>query len=274
MSADWAPLILAVAPNGAYKIQTDHLALPVTADEIARTAAQCCEVGASMIHLHVRDADGNHTLDPDLYRSATAAIQRAVGERLVIQMSSEAGGRYTPAAQIAAVRALRPESVSIALREIIPNTDAESDAAAFLAWVVAERIIPQFILYSVGDALRYNDFRRRGIVPPGPYLLLFALGRYAADQTSEPNDLLVFLSARDGISPWAVCAFGKREHACALAAATLNGHVRVGFENNLYLKDGRVADNNAALVEQVRDGALALGRPLADADTVRQMLAL
>lgn len=45
-----------------------------------------------MIHLHVRDARGNHTLDPDLYRSATAAIQRAVGERLVIQMSSEAGG--------------------------------------------------------------------------------------------------------------------------------------------------------------------------------------
>jgi uncharacterized protein (DUF849 family) len=109
----------------------------------------------------VRDAHGNHALDPDLYRSATAAIQRAVGDRLVIQMSSEAGGRYTPAEQIAAVRALRPESVSIALREIIPNTDAESDAAAFLAWVVAERIIPQFILYSVGDALRYNDFRRR-----------------------------------------------------------------------------------------------------------------
>ncbi len=50
--------------------------------------------------------------------------------------------------------------------------------------------------------------------------------------------------------------------------------MRVGFENNLYLKDGRVADNNAALVEQVRDGGGALGRPLADADTVRQMLAL
>jgi uncharacterized protein (DUF849 family) len=79
MSADWTPLILAVAPNGAYKTQTDHAALPVTTDEIARTAAQCCEVGASMIHLHVRDAHGNHTLDPDLYRSATAAIQRAVG---------------------------------------------------------------------------------------------------------------------------------------------------------------------------------------------------
>ncbi len=62
MSADWSPLILAGAPNGAYKGPRDHPALPVTVDEIARTAVQCREAGASMIHLHARDAQGNHSV--------------------------------------------------------------------------------------------------------------------------------------------------------------------------------------------------------------------
>lgn len=274
MSEDWSPLILAVAPNGARKTQREHPALPITPEEIASVAAECYEAGASMLHLHVRDVSGQHSLDPDIYRAAIAAVERKLGDGLIIQVSTEAAGMYQPDQQMGLVRELKPESVSIALREIIPDTDAEPAAAEFLQWIVTEHIMPQFIFYSVGDVLRYNDFRRRGVVPPGPYLLLFVLGRYAADQTSHPEDLLVFLSARDGISPWAVCAFGRREHACALAAATLGGHVRVGFENNLYLKDGRLAANNAALVAQVRDGAAALGRPLANADTVRAMLAV
>ncbi len=272
MSEPWSPLIVSVAPNGARKTKVDHPALPITPAEIARTAAECREAGAAMIHLHVRDAEGRHSLDPDHYRAAIAAINRETAGGMVIQVTTESVGQYTPAEQMALVRALRPEAISIALRELIPDAAAEPAAADFLHWLVKERIIPQFILYSVGDVLRYNDFRARGIMPPGVYFVLFVLGRYAADQTSNPSDLLVFLSPHDGASPWAVCAFGKHEHACAVAAAALGGHVRVGFENNLHLKDGSVAPDNTALVTQVCEGALALGRPLADAAQVRDML--
>ena len=71
--------------------------------------------------------------------------------------------------------------------------------------------------------------------------VLFVLGRYAAEQTSSPSDLLAFLNADDGAYPWAMCAFGRLEHACVMAAAASGGHVRVGFENNLYLPDGSLA---------------------------------
>jgi uncharacterized protein (DUF849 family) len=67
-----------------------------------------------------------------------------------------------------------------------------------------------------------------------------------------------------------MCAFGATEHACATAAAALGGHVRVGFENNLLLKDGSIAPDNAALVMQAADAARCLGRPLATAQDVRQ----
>ena len=70
-----------------------------------------------------------------------------------------------------------------------------------------------------------------------------------------------------------MCAFGATEHACAMAAAALGGHVRVGFENNLLTKDGGTASNNAALVAQSADIARCLGRPLASADDIRQRFA-
>jgi 3-keto-5-aminohexanoate cleavage enzyme len=272
MSDAWSPLIITVAPTGARKTPRDHRGLPITPSDIARTAAECHEAGAAMIHLHVRDATGAHSLDPGHYRAAIEAIRREVGDRLVIQATTEAVGRYSPVQQMALVRDLKPESASMALRELIPDATAESATAEFLAWLVSARIMPQFILYSGEDVRRYRDYRLRGIVPPGTHLLLFVLGRYSAGQTSNPSDLLEFLSVHDDASPWAMCAFGKWEHACSVAAAALGGHVRVGFENNLYLKDGALANRNAELVAQVSEAAMALGRPLADADTVRQML--
>ena len=107
---------VAVAPNGGRRTKADHPALPLNPDELARAAAECLERGASMIHLHVRDATGGHCLDPDAYRAATARICQEVGDRLVIQITSESLGLFTPSEQKAAVLEANPEAVSLALR--------------------------------------------------------------------------------------------------------------------------------------------------------------
>ena len=112
---------MAVAPNGGRKTKADHPALPLTPDELARAAAECLECGASMIHLHVRDRDGGHCLDPDAYRAAIARICREVGDRLVIQITSESLGLFTPSEQRAAVLEANPEAVSLALRGTRPR---------------------------------------------------------------------------------------------------------------------------------------------------------
>ena len=93
--ADWQPLVLAVAPNGARKTKADHPALPIGPEELAETAKACAGAGASMIHLHVRDAEGQHSLDVGRYLAATEAIRAAVGEDLVIQiLNTEAQSGY------------------------------------------------------------------------------------------------------------------------------------------------------------------------------------
>ena len=272
-AGDWPPLIIAVAPSGARKTTADHPALPITPEAIAATAAACREAGAAMIHMHVRDAEGRHTLDVGAYRDATAAVRRAVGEDMVVQVTSEAVGIYGPEAQMGMVRDLRPEAVSLAVKEIVPDAASEPRAAEFLAWVGREGILPQYIVYSADDLARFDDLVARGVVPGERHAVLFVLGRYAADQTSRPVELLPFLAANTRAHVWSLCAFGPREAACAVAAAALGGHARVGFENNLHLADGSLAPDNAALVAAVADGAAVIGRPLADADQAREIMA-
>ena len=269
---DWPPLALAVAPNGARKTKADHPALPITPAEIARCGAECLAAGAAMMHLHVRDEADGHSLDAERYKAVIAALRAEVGDRLILQITTEAVGIYRPEEQIAAVQAVKPEAASLALREFLPEGGDESAFAAFLLWLKEHEVLPQFILYDAPDLQRFQDLQARGIIPFEPAPRLYVLGRYAKDQRSSPADLLEFLAVQSGDDPWSLCAFGPHETACAVTAAGLGGHARVGFENNLQLPDGSRAANNAALVASVAAGCAAIGRPLADADQARAIM--
>jgi uncharacterized protein (DUF849 family) len=223
-----------------------------------------------MIHVHVRRADGRHLLDAAAFRAARDAIAAAVGDRLVIQATSESLGLYTPAEQAAVVRALRPEAVSLALRELVPDTAAEAGFADLLAWMRRENVLPQIILYEPDEAVRLDALMRRGLVPWNDVPVLFALGRYTEGQTSQPADLLPFLApGMPRFGHWMVCAFGCREAASVSAAALLGGHVRVGFENNSLRPDGAAAASNADLVAPVANALHGLGQELSDAASLR-----
>jgi 3-keto-5-aminohexanoate cleavage enzyme len=240
---------IAVAPNGGRKTKADHPAVPLSAAELARTAAECLEAGAAMIHVHVRAADGSHLLDADAYREATAAIRAETGDRMIVQITSEALGRYGPAAQRAVVREVRPQSASLALRELVPDDSEEKAFAELLSWMKAEHVVPQIILYTPEEASRLSDMIRRGLVPGDDIPVLYVLGRYTEKQMSEPADILPFLA---------------RETACVTAAALLGGHIRVGFENNLWLPDGSVAASNAEIVAATAAAVAATGLQTGD----------
>lgn len=267
------PLLITVAPNGAYKQAQDHPALPVTPEGLAQTAKACRDAGAAMLHLHIRDAQGRHSLDVAGYRDALRAVRAAVGPDMILQVTSEAAKVYQAPQQLAMVQELVPEALSVGLREIDQPEVGEAGLARFFAWLVEHRVMTQVILYDEQDLRRWQDLRRRGVVPDGRWFLLFVLGRYTAGQRSTPRDLLPFVQAHQTGEPWAMCAFGAGEHACAATAAALGGHVRVGFENNLLLKTGEVARDNAQLVQQVVDVAAALGRPVATAQQAREWFA-
>lgn len=266
-------VMVMAAPNGARLTSADHPALPLEPAELAECAEQLLAAGVSVLHLHVRDASGVHTLDVDRYRAAINAIRERVNDNLVLQVTTEAVGRYTAAQQMQLVRDLEPEAVSLALRELCADSSAEQDAASFFAWLQSKRIWPQFILYSADDVRRFDTLRRRGLLATDHPHCLLVLGRYSGELQGEPSELDAMLGAADfaGI-PWSVCCFGRNEHAAAMRALALGGHARLGFENNLRLADGSVASDNAALVTQFLTTAAGSGRSAASAAEVRKWL--
>ncbi|WP_373086171.1 3-keto-5-aminohexanoate cleavage protein [Sneathiella sp.] len=264
------PVILTIAPNGARKSKHDHPMLPITPADLAHEAKVCQTEGAAMIHLHVRDEDHNHTLDVGRYRDAIDAIRGAVGEAIVIQATTEAVGMYNAQQQMDMVIALQPEAVSLSIRELVPE-GGEEHARSFFAELMALKIMPQLIISSVEELRRYELLVRDDIIPFDNPFLLFVLGRYTTGQQSHPRDLLPFIITLKPECPWAVCAFGPLELAATSSALALGGHVRVGFENNMLLKDGESASQNSDLVRQIRGVSEAIGRPVATARDVRAM---
>jgi uncharacterized protein (DUF849 family) len=263
-------VMVMAAPNGARRTHADHPALPVTADELADCAASLLDAGVSVLHLHVRDSEGKHTLASDAYRAAMRRISRRTGNRLILQVTTESVGRYTREEQISLVRELRPEAASLALRELCPDDDAEPVVAPFFAWLVTERIWPQYILYAVEDVRRFESMRRRGVFAEEHPSCLLVLGRYADQQAGDPAQLDALLSSADHERfPWSVCCFGPREQQAMLAALGKGGHVRLGFENNLLLADGSPAADNATLITQFIAATEESPRRQASADDVR-----
>ena len=122
-----------MAPNGGRRTKADHPRLPLEPAELAWTAAACRDAGAAMIHLHVRDSTGRHLLDAAAYREAIRTVRAEVREELVIQITSESLGLYTPAEQRAVVEAVRPEAVSLALRELLPEGGDEREVCGIPA---------------------------------------------------------------------------------------------------------------------------------------------
>ena len=260
-----------VAPNGARKTRSDHPSLPITPAEVAQNARECLDAGATAIHLHARDANGHHTLDPQIYQTFIDACRDAVGDNLVIQITTEAVGVYTAVDQMASVRALRPQAVSLAIRELFAQPEGaghegagpehgrherESEPSAFLREIAEWGCSPQFILYDAADAFRFAELVGNGVIPQKNPSAIFVLGRYLTPgEQTEPMDLVSFLNDWPKSWPWTLCAFGETEMRALTAAVCLGGHARIGFENNHHRSDGSVASNNA---ERVRSLATAM----------------
>jgi uncharacterized protein (DUF849 family) len=270
-------LSIMVAPNGARKGHADHPNLPVTIEEVARDAVQCHAAGAQAIHVHVRDADGRHCIDASRYLKATEAVRRLAGRELIVQITTEAVGQFTPRQQIASVRTVHPEAVSIAVKELIPDPSAETAAAELYRWAHQNRIAVQHIVYAANEFDRLLDLVARGVIPGKRHSLIFPLGRYVANQESDPAELVPLVAKVLGNGgperfDWWACAFGGSETAALVATAALGGHCRIGFENSFVNADGGRAASNAERIGDLRRALLGIRRAPASRDDALRAL--
>ncbi|OOE34456.1 hypothetical protein BZG04_11230 [Salinivibrio kushneri] len=263
-----------VAPNGARLQPSQHSAVPIDALSLIDCLHACADAGAAMAHIHARDESGAHSLDPTLNRRLYQQVQDAVGDRIVIQLTTEAVGRYRPSEQIGLVKAVKPEAVSIALRELVPDPSETTEARTFFAWLHHHAVYTQFILYHPQDVARYRQLRHAGVIPPTGHHLLLVAGRDQNPPFGHPEDIVAMWQALPDHNnlPWSACAFGHHEIRCLTTAALLGGDIRIGFENNTQRVDQRQAIDNASQITDLRNTLEKLGYCTKPVQALRQTM--
>ena len=266
-------LIITVAATGNVPTKGMNPHLPVTPEEIAATAVRCREAGASLIHVHARDAAGRPTLDAQIF----AHIHHLIRQRtdLIVQISTGGRAGMDPEARAAAVRLVRPEMASLTTGSMnFPDrVYANSfDVIEHLANAMVEAgAKPEMEIFEPGMITNALMLVERGLAAP-PLHFDFVLGSRGSLPASPKN--LVFLS--ESIPPgstWTVAGIGRWQLPMAVLAIIMGGHVRVGLEDNLYYRKGELATNEQ-LVARVARIAAEVGRPIATPDEARQILGL
>jgi 3-keto-5-aminohexanoate cleavage enzyme len=266
-------LIITAALTGAEVTREQQPNLPLTPEEIAQAAYECFKAGASIVHVHARDEEGNPTQSYDIYKD----IKEKTAEKCnVIFQPSTGGAVWHTAEERMQPIALSPEMATLSTGttnfgpDVFMNT--EEYILKFANKMKEFGVKPEIECFERGMINNAVKLAKKGVLN-SPIHFDFVLGVPGACP-GEARDLMYFADSIPEGSTWTVAGIGRYEMPLATLAITMGGHVRVGFEDNVYIEKGVLAESNAQLVEKVARMAKELGREVATPDEARQILGL
>lgn len=268
-------LIITAAISGAEVLKKHNPAVPYTVEECVREAKLAYDAGASIIHLHVRHDDGTPTQDKDRFEEVMTAIQAACPD-VIIQPSTGGAVGMTDDERLQPTE-LKPEMATLDCGtlnfggdEVFMNT--ENTIKYFGKRMIELGIKPELEVFDksmIDMALR---LQKRGYIEM-PMHFDFVMGVNGGISGTLRDFVFLRGSIPEG-STYTVAGMGRFEMQLAVAAIIDGGHVRVGFEDNVYLSRGVLAKSNGELVEKVVRLAKELGREIANPAEAREILGL
>jgi 3-keto-5-aminohexanoate cleavage enzyme len=264
-------LIITAALTGAEVTKDLQPSLPVTPDEIAQAAYECYEAGASIVHVHARDKEGNPTQDYEVYKEIKEKIEAKCN--IIVQPSTGGAIWHTLDQRIQPVE-LRPEMATLSCgtcnfgSDVFMNTQEYIER--FAKRMMELEVKPEIEVFERGMIQNALNLLKKGLLKT-PIHFDFVLGVPGACP-GTPEDLLHMVKLIPPDSTWTVAGIGRAETPLAVMAIILGGHVRVGFEDNIYYSKGVLAETNAQLVERVVRISKELGREVASPDEARKIL--
>ncbi len=273
------PLIVNAALTGMVPSKEDNPSVPVAPDEIADDAARCVEAGATVVHLHARDADGNATYRADVYAEIVAKVRERCPD--VIVCVSTSGRVFKTFEERSGVLDLdgdlKPDMASLTLGSLNFPAQAsvnDPDMIRGLAERMAERgIVPELEVFDLGMVDYAHYLLARGVLATPLYfnVLLGSLGTLSA----TPQHLAAVVDGLPAGATWAAAGIGRFQFFINGLAIAMGGHVRVGLEDNLWLdQEKRRPATNVALVDRLVRLAEAAERPIATAAEARRAIGL
>ena len=269
-------LIISACICGAEVTKEQNPNVPYTVEEIVREAKAAYDAGAALIHLHVRWDDGTPTQSKERFQECVDAIRKECPD-VIIQPSTGGAVGMTDLERLESTDIVpTPEMATLDCGtcnfggdEIFTNTDTTIEN---FARIMKEKgIKPELEVFDKGmidTALKVAD--RKGLLVH-PMHFDFVLG---VQMTATIRDLVFMAESIPAGSTWTATGLGKNAWHIAAATISLGGHVRVGFEDNLYMEKGVLAESNGQMVAKAVEIAKLLGREIATPDEAREILSL
>jgi len=272
-------VIITVAPTGSVTTRQETPYLPITAQEVVEETVRSYNAGAAVVHLHARDPEtGQPTPSVEVFRAYLEGIRACCP---IITQITTGGGASTLGLgydeRLRPVEELRPDSASLNAgsmnfgRKLFPNPPEVMENYA--RRMVELGVMPEFEIYDLSMVQNVEVWiRRAGLVPP-PYQSSLVMGVLGGIPPTIKN-LIALVEALPEGDTWQVIGIGRHQFTLGTAGILLGGNIRVGFEDNVYLKKGVLAKSNAELVEKAVRIVRELGLEVATVEEARKILPL
>ncbi|HLR35368.1 MAG TPA: 3-keto-5-aminohexanoate cleavage protein [Tissierellales bacterium] len=266
-------LIITAAICGAEVTKEHNPNVPYTVEEIGREAESAYKAGASVIHLHVREDDGTPTQDKERFRVCIEEIKKRCPDVIIQPSTGGAVGmtdeeRLQPVELLPEMATLDCGTLNFGGDEIFVNT--ENTIKNFGKVMIEKGVKPEIEVFDKGMVDFAVRYAKQGYILE-PMHFDFVLG---VQMNATVRDLAFMVDSIPAGSTWTVAGMGRHEIPMSTAAIIMGGHARVGFEDNIYLSKGVLAESNGQLVEKVARIAKELGREIATPAEAREILSL
>jgi 3-keto-5-aminohexanoate cleavage enzyme len=268
-------LIITAAICGAEVTKDHNPNVPYTVEEIGIEAEKAYKAGASIIHLHVRKDDGTPTQDRERFRQCIEEIRRRCPDAIIQPSTGGAVGmsneeRLQPVDLGPEMATLDCGTCNFGGDEVFVNT--ENTIKAFGEKMIQMGVKPELEVFDKGMIDMAIRLHKKGYIK-APMHFSFVMG-VNGGISGEMRDFLFMKESIPAGSTFTVAGIGRYEFSLATMAILTGGHVRVGFEDNIYVEKGVMAESNAVLVEKVVRIAKELGREIATPKEAREILNL
>lgn len=270
-------IIITAAVSGSRPTKQMNPAVPYTPEEIVRAAVDCHKAGAAIVHVHVRDPE---TGRPDFRLELFREVLEGIREKCDMIVNLTTSGLNIQDADYITTRLLplqlKPDLCSLDLGSVnftdrvFVNPPQWSEAAT--KSMQKSGVKPEIEVFDVGHIYQAKELIRGGLVEDPPYFQLCMGVRWGIEAT--PENLLFMKSKLPSNALWSVLGVGRTQLPMTAMGMLMGGHVRVGFEDNIYLKRGVLAQSNAQMVEVTADLAERLGRRVVGPEEARKILGI
>jgi uncharacterized protein (DUF849 family) len=259
------PTLITVAPTGAESVKSEVPALPVTLDELVRTARECEALGASVIHVHIRDDEARPTLDPGRLRATVAALREQTD--LIIQLSS-GGAVSDPEADRLRVLDAGPDMASCTMGTVNFGDDVFLNRWEFIVELhtrMRDRgIVPEYEIFDLGQLTTLRRLLDRYGPPVGGHVHVDLVMGVPGGMSGTAEALVACLRELPEGATFSATGIGRTTIPVLLASLATGGHLRIGMEDTISYGKGQPVESNMQLVARaVGFARLAQRAPMA-----------